>query len=306
MRILIAGSSGFLGSHLLRHLREKDHDVTALVRRAAGDREAPWDPYAATPEQALDPALVESADVIVNLAGSPTAGNPHSKKWAHDLERSRVTSTRMIALAVARSDRKPAFLAGNGISYYGDHGSQVLTESADSRGDAFLTTVTRSWQDATVPAVEAGARVCVLRTAPVLDRESAPLKQLQLLFKAGLGGKLGNGEQYFPVISLRDWVAAVTFLAEHDEVSGPANLCCPNVPTNAEFTRTLAHLLRRPSFATVPSIVLKQAAGRMAPEVLGSLRTVPEALQRAGFAFADTDIEAVLRAGLAGRRTLEG
>lgn len=306
MRILIAGSSGFLGSNLVPHLRERGHDVTPLVRRSPGSGEASWDPYAATPEQAVDRALVEAADVIVNLAGSPTAGNPHSRTWARELLHSRVTSTRMLALAIARSDRKPAFLAGNGISYYGDHGDQPLPETADSRGDAFLTTVTRDWQQAADPAVDAGARVCFLRTAPVLDRDSAPLKQLQLLFKAGLGGKLGKGEQYFPVISLRDWVAAVTFLAEHDELSGPVNVCCAEVPTNAEFTRTLAGMLRRPAFATVPSFVLKQAAGRMAPEVLGSMRAVPQVLLDAGFTFADPDVEAVLESGLAGRRTLEG
>ena len=180
---------------------------------------------------------------MVNLAGSPTLGNPHSEKWARELRESRVTTTRVLAEAIATSDRKPAFLAGNGISYYGDRrdaGDPVLDESADSRGDALLTSVTRDWQAAAEPAAEAGARVCVLRTAPVMDRRSEPLKQLRLLFRAGLGGRLGDGSQHMPMISLRDWVGAAVHLAEHADASGPFNLCCPQTPTNAEFTEALA------------------------------------------------------------------
>lgn len=291
MRFLIAGASGFLGNHLRDSLVLAGHDVTSLVRREAGPGQARWDPYAGR----LDAGLVEQADVVINLAGAPTLGNPHSKRWATDLLESRVTTTRVLAEAIAASGRRPDFLAGNGISYYGDRGAEVLTESAESSGDAFLTEVTRQWQAAAEVAAGAGARVCVLRTAPVLDRRNPPLKQLLLLFKAGLGGKLGSGEQYFPVISLQDWVAAVTFLAVHNEASGPVNLCCPTTPTNAEFTRELASLVHRPAFFRVPGPVLKQAAGRMAPEVLGSVRAVPQVLLDSGFRFADQDVSAVLR-----------
>ena len=295
MRILIAGASGFLGSRLRDSLVGAGHDVTSLVRRTPAAREARWDPYAGE----LDPALLESADVVINLAGSPTLGNPHSKKWADDLLNSRVTTTRVLADAIAASTRRPALLAGNGISYYGDHGAEELPETADSRGDAYLTEVTRQWQAATRSAVDAGARVCILRTAPVLDAESAPLKQLLLLFKAGLGGKLGGGDQYFPIISTEDWVGAVTYCAEHDDLSGPVNLVCPQPPTNAEFTRALKTLVGRPAFFGVPAPVLKVAAGRMAPELLGSVRAVPAALTAAGFRFADRDVTEILRAATA-------
>ena len=174
----------------------------------------------------------------------------------------------------------------------------MLDESADSRGDALLTSVTREWQAAAEPAAEAGARLCVLRTAPVMDRRSAPLKQLRLLFLAGLGGRLGDGRQRMPMISLRDWVGATVHLAEHDGASGPFNLCCPQTPTNAEFTEALADQLHRPSFATVPRFALKVGAGRMAPELLGSLNVVPAALVASGYEFRDPDVDAVLRAGL--------
>jgi uncharacterized protein (TIGR01777 family) len=290
MRFLIAGASGFLGTRLRQSLVDGGHTVTALVRRAPGPGDARWDPYSAE----IDPGLLEDADVVVNLAGSPTLGNPHSSRWAENLRTSRVTTTQVLADAIAASTRKPAFLAGNGISYYGDHGDEPLPETADSRGDAFLTGVTHAWQAAAQPAVDAGARVCVLRTAPVMDRAAAPLRQQLLLFKAGLGGRFGNGRQYQPMISLRDWVAAVTFLAEHDDVSGPVNLCCTQTPTNAEFTRQLARLVHRPAFFTVPAAVLRPAAGRMAPELLGSVRAVPQVLADAGFAFADRTVGDVL------------
>jgi len=295
VQILVAGSSGFLGSALTSTLVERGHSVTALVRRTPSAGESQWDPYSGT----YDRAVVEAADVVVNLAGSPTAGNPHSEKWARELRESRVTTTRVLAEAIAASDRGPAFLAGNGISYYGDRGDEVLTEESDSRGDALLTSVTRDWQAASQPAVDAGARVCVLRTSPVMDRRSEPLKQLRLLFKAGLGGKLGPGTNYMPIISLRDWVGGVVHLAEHDDVAGPVNLVCPRPPTNAEFTEELARQLSRPAFARVPKALIKVGAGRMADEILGSVNARPAVLQASGYSFQDRNVAEILRAGLA-------
>jgi uncharacterized protein len=297
MRFLIAGASGFLGGRLRESLRTAGHDVTSLVRRAPAPgrldevpAEARWDPYSGD----LDTDLVEKVDVVVNLAGSPTLGNPHSTRWARELRTSRVTTTRVLAEAIASSSRRPAFLAGNGISFYGDHGDEQVDESTESAGDAFLTRVTIEWQAATQSAVEAGARVCVLRTAPVMDRRNPPLQQQLLLFKLGLGGRFGSGRQYQPMISLQDWVVAVTFVAEHDELTGPVNLCCPTTPTNAEFTRELAQLVHRPAVVAVPAAILRPAAGRMAPELLGSVRSVPQTLLDAGFRFAERDVTCVL------------
>lgn len=297
-KVLLAGASGFLGTHLRAALLARGHAVTSLTRgEARGSDQSTWDPYIAR----LDRDLVEAADVVVNLAGAATLGNPHSGRWARELRESRVTTTRVLADAIASSDRKPAFLAGNGISYYGDRrdvGDPVLDETADSRGDALLTSVTREWQAAAEPAAAAGARLCVLRTAPVMDRRSAPLKQLRLLFLAGLGGRLGDGRQWMPMISLHDWVSAAVHLAEHEAASGPFNLCCPQTPTNREFTEELAGQLHRPSFATVPAFALRTGAGRMAPELLGSLRVVPVALEASGYEFRDREVAAVLKAGL--------
>lgn len=296
MRVVIAGASGFLGGHLSDHLRVHGHEVTALVRRPVQDgHEARWDPYAGE----LDAAVIEAADVVVNLAGTPLVGNVHSKTWAVRVLQSRVVTTRVLAGAIAAGERKPAFLAGNGIAYYGHHGSEQVTEASDSRGDAFLTRVAHAWQAATEPAAETGARVCVLRSAPVMDRTSPPLRQLRPLFRLGLGPRLGDGSQHMPIVSLRDWVGAVAFLAESHDVSGPFNICCPEPPTNAEFTRALARALRRPAFLAVPRPVLEKATGQMAPEVLGSVNARPAALERAGYDFQDQDVTDVLATALA-------
>jgi uncharacterized protein len=297
MRFLIAGSSGFLGTRLRERLTTLGHDVTPLVRRPPQPGEVRWDPATGR----LGPEVVDNVDVVVNLAGSPTAGNPHSKKWADNLMSSRVTSTRALAEAIAQSDTKPTFLAGNGIGVYGDHGGERVTEGTDSRGDALLTRVSRAWQAATEPAAEAGARVVVLRTSPVYDRRSQPLRALRLLFKAGLGGPLGDGSQYVPMISTRDWVDAVLHLAESD-LSGPFNLCTERAPTNAEFTRELGHQVHRPAFFRVPSFVLRPAAGPMANELLGSVNCVPQRLMESGFVHRDPDVGAVLREGLSPSR----
>ena len=166
--------------------------------------------------------------------------------------KSRVATTRTLAQAIADSDNRPAFLAGNGIGIYGDHGAERVTEETRSTGDALLARVSRAWQAATEPARNAGARVCILRTSPVYDRRSQPLGALRLQFKAGLGGPLGDGKQYVPLISTRDWVDAVVHLAESDTAQGPFNLCCEQVPTNEELTRALAHQVNRPAFFRVP------------------------------------------------------
>ena len=271
MQIVIAGASGFLGTHCATPWSGA---ATPWSRSSGGPRSAPdessWDPYAGT----YDRAVVEAADVVVNLAGSPTVGNPHSAKWARELRESRVTTTR----DAGRGDRGDASGSrrswpATGSATTATGATRCSTEESDSRGDALLTSVTREWQAAAEPAVEAGARVCVLRTAPVMDRRSEPLKQLRLLFRTGLGARLGDGRQYMPIISLRDWVGAVVHLAEHGSASGPFNLCCPKTPTNAEFTDALARQLSRPSFVVAPTALIKVGAGRDGPRA-------PELAQR--------------------------
>ena len=296
MRVVIAGASGFLGTHLTEHLRVHGHEVTALVRREpTSAHESRWDPA----NGQVDAEVVGRADAVVNLAGAPIAGNPHSGRWGTQVMESRVSTTRLLASTIAASERPAAFLAGNGVAWYGDHGNAPVTEETDSVGDAFLTRVAHAWQDATDAAREAGARVCVLRTSPVMDRTSPPLKQLKLLFQVGGGARLGSGRQHMPMISLRDWIGAVSYLIESRDVSGAFNLCCPTTPTNAEFTAALAAQLHRKAFLAVPASVMKVAAGDLAPELLGSVNARPAALERAGYDFEDEDVREVLASALA-------
>ncbi len=293
--VVIAGASGFLGTHLSEELRSRGHSVVALRRGPApGPDESTWDPYAGE----YDRDVIERADVVVNLAGTPTIGNPHSKTWARNLRESRVTTTRVLAEAVAASDRKPAYLAGNAIAWYGDHGAAVVTEESDSRGDSLLTGVSREWQDAATPAVEADARVCFLRTAPVIDKAAAPLKQLRVLARLGLGARLGSGRQHMAIVSLRDWTAGVAHLVEHDDVSGPVNLCSPETPTNEEFTDALARAVGRKAFLAVPTVAIELGAGPLSHEALGSINLRPAVLEDAGYRFRDRTVHEVIRAGL--------
>ena len=296
MRIVIAGSSGFLGSALTDALVERGHSVVGLVRRpTSAPDESSWDPYAGT----YDREVIETADVVVNLAGTALAGNVHSDRWSRELRESRVRTTATLAEAIASSDRRPAFLAGNGTSYYGDHGDEVVDETSDSRGDALFTRVCLDWQAATEPAAEVGARVCILRTSPVMDRRGLTMRLLRGLTLAGLGTRLGDGRQHMPMVSLRDWLGGVTHLAEHETADGPFNLVCPRTPTNGEFTKELARQLSRPALLVAPAPVIRLAAGAAAPELLNSINARPAALEAAGDEFKDRNVTEVLRIGLA-------
>ncbi len=294
MQILVAGGTGFLGSRLTDELRDRGHSVTVLTRGEPGPQQARWDPASGQ----LDQQLVDHADVVVNLSGSPLLGIPRTQRWKDRMTASRVPPTRLLAEAIARAPRPPAFVAGNGSAWYGDHGAAVITEESTSEGDAFMTLLAREWQAATEPAAAAGARVVVLRTAPVMARGGEALGLLAPMFKLALGARLGDGSQYFPVISLHDWAHGVIRLVEHDAVVGPVNLCCPRTPTNAEFTDSFASLVGRPSFLAVPSPLLRLGAGPAAPELLRSQNMRPAVLEDLGHEFRDPDVTSVLASAL--------
>jgi uncharacterized protein (TIGR01777 family) len=299
VHVVVGGATGFLGRNLVEALQAHGHTTTSLTRREpTTDDQSQWDPASGE----VDAKVIEKADVVVNVAGSPTIGIPYSRRWARNLRESRVSSTQTLAEAIAASDRKPAFLAGNAVAVYGDHGDAEITEDSDSRGHTLMGDVTRAWEAAAAPAVDAGVRVCVLRTAPVMDRESEPLQTLRRVFWLGLGARLGSGRQYFPMVSLRDWVGGVVHLAEHPEAHGRFNLCCPRTPTVSEFTQALARAVGRPAFLPVPAVALRVGAGPLAPELLNSLNLVPKALTDLGFEFRDQDVTDVIATGLAGLR----
>lgn len=299
MRIVIAGASGLLGSHVGTALLQQGHQVTRLVRREArAADESSWDPYAGS----VDADLVDRADVVLNLAGSPTIGNPHSGKWARRLRESRVATTRTLAEAIAGSAGRPALYAGNAVGWYGDHGADPITDDSPSRGDSFMTRVCQDWAEATLPAAQAGARVVRLHTAPVMDATSSPLKEMLPVWRLGLGARIAEGDQYFPIVSLRDWVGAVIHLIERASAEGPYVVAAPQTPTNAEFTDALAQAVGRRARLKAPRFVLEKAGGRLAPELLGSQRVEPLKLLTSGYVFRDEDARAVIAAGAATRR----
>ena len=296
MRFLIAGASGFLGQALRDHLAREGHHVVRLVRgEAVSADESRWDPY----RNVLDQQVVENADVVVNLAGASFVKWPLTEAYKKTFIDSRVVTTRVLAEAIARSQRRPAFLAQNGTSFYGDRGDEVLTEVSPAGNDGtFLNGITKQWQSATEPASEAGARVCVLRTSAVLHKSGGAFRPLYLIFKAGLGGPAGDGQQYFSTISRTDWLRAVTFLATHDDSSGAYILSAPAPTTNEEFARELGRMLHRPTKLRVPGLPLRKVFPELSPELLSSVRTEPARLQEDGFVFEHPTLNSRLAAAL--------
>ena len=296
MHVVIGGASGFLGTALVAHLREHGHQVTRLVRTEDPLSDASlWDPRTGR----IDQIVIDRADAVVNLSGSPVARWPRTGRVRRELLASRIDATTTLARAVAASETKPALLSGSAMGIYGpDRGDEVLTESSDL-GTGFLSEVVQRWEAAAKPAADAGARVCWLRTTLPLDRRGGLLGPLIPLFKTGLGARLGSGRQYMAMVSLADWLRAVTFLIANPEASGPYNIGMPEPPTNAELTDALGQALHRPTVLVAPSVVLRGALGGVADDLLGSLRVDSMRLREAGFTFEHVNVESALVPALA-------
>lgn len=295
MRFVIAGASGFLGQAWREHLAREGHEVVRLVRgEAVSTHETTWDPD----NGKVDQSVIDGADVVANLAGAPIGHWPWTASYKKTLRDSRVLTTRTLAEAVASSPAKPAFVAQNGIAAYGDRGDEVLTEESSTPADTTLGRISREWEAATQPAVDAGGRVCVMRSSIVLHRSGGALKPLILLFRAGLGGPLGDGRQYFATISLNDWLRAATFLATHDTCRGVYNVTGPGPTTNAEFTEQLGRMLNRPTLVRAPAWPMRKVLGELANELLGSARVEPAHLLADGFAFDQTTLNDRLASAL--------
>ncbi len=281
MRVLVAGSSGLIGTALVAHLRATGHEVLRLVRREpAAPDERGWDP----PAGRIDPGTFDGVDAVVNLNGVGIADRPWSGARKQLIRDSRNVPTEVLALAVAEHG-VPALLNASGINYYGDTGSRVVDETAPN-GAGFLAEVCRDWEAATAPATAGGARVVLLRSAPVLASAGGLLGPLRPLFRLALGARLGSGQQASPWISLEDEIGAIRFLAEHAEISGPVNLAGPELVTNAEFTRALAAAVHRPAPFAVPEFVLRRVLGQMAEEMLlTGPRAEPATLLAAAYPF---------------------
>ncbi|HEX5496913.1 MAG TPA: TIGR01777 family oxidoreductase [Mycobacteriales bacterium] len=292
MRIALTGASGLIGSALVPALRADGHSVLRLVRRAPrSPDEAEWDPAGSR----LDPSVLAGTDAVVNLSGAGVGDRRWTTGYRRTLERSRVGATATLSAAVAAAEPRPRILlSASAVGWYGDTGDRAVDENAGP-GVGFMAALCRLWEDATEVAETAGVRVAHLRSGLVLARGGL-LGRLVPLYRLGLGGRLGSGRQFWPWISLTDEVRAIRFLLVNQAVNGPVNLTGPTPVTNAEFSRTLARVLRRPAPLPVPAFALRVALGGFADEgVLVGQRVLPRVLEQAGFTFTHRTVEAALR-----------
>ncbi|MGK5631893.1 TIGR01777 family oxidoreductase [Streptomyces sp. URMC 123] len=295
MRVSITGATGLIGSALVRSLRADGHEVVRLVRRAPrGPDEARWDPGRGR----VDAAGLAGSDAVVHLAGAAIGGHRWTDAYKREIRDSRVLGTAAVAEAVASLDTPPRVLvSGSAIGIYGDAGDRVLDEDAPP-GDGFLARVCEEWEEAAAPAVEAGVRTAFARTGLVVARGGGAWGRLFPLFRLGLGGPLGSGDQYWSFISLADEVAALRHVIDTAELAGPVNLTAPEPVTNREAARAMGRVLRRPALLRVPAPALRLALGELAQDVLGSQRALPGRLLASGFTFRHATIDAALRAAL--------
>ncbi|MCP2275264.1 hypothetical protein SAMN04244553_2627 [Nocardia amikacinitolerans] len=289
MRIVVAGTSGFLGKYLVSKLNDEGHDVVRLVRReAVRPDEISWDPYGSH----FDSGIVAGAGAVINLCGATVAGKRWSPAYKEEMRDSRIVPSRVLSRAVAETG-VPVLLNASAAGWYGDSGDQDVDEFAP-HGTDFLGTMCRDWEAATEAASAAGVRVVLLRTANVLSADSMLVEGLRPLFRLGLGGKFGTGRQYLPYITLHDWLAAVDWLLTFS-VSGPVNLSAPETVTNAEFTSAFAAAMNRRARLTLPGAVLKLIGGEGGAELLKGHKMVPKALVGNGFEFTHGTLDQAMK-----------
>ncbi|MEU5852160.1 TIGR01777 family oxidoreductase [Saccharopolyspora shandongensis] len=293
MRVVVAGSSGLIGTSLVAALRQAGHEVVRLVRRLpTAPDERGWDPEGGQ----LDADALDGADAVVNLCGAGIGERRWSPERKRQLVHTRVRPTEVLAKAVAERG-VPVLANGSAVGFYGDSGSKPVTETSEPGSD-FLANLCQQWEAATKPAADAGVRVVRLRSGLVLSPSGGLLGQLRPLFSMLLGGRLGGGTQYMSWISLDDEVGAIRFVLERPEVSGPVNLTGPAPVTNAEFTRALGEALGRPAPWIVPGFALRIALGELADQALTGQRALPTVLESEGFAFQHPSIGAALAAAV--------
>ena len=303
MKVAITGSSGLIGTALVASLRSDGHQVIKLVRRPVRSAdEVRWDPRAADAGfSPSSPGELDGLGACVHLAGAGVADHRWTARYKAEIRASRVLGTRTLATALTRLGSPPETLvSGSAIGWYGDTGGQDVDESVPA-GKAFLSRVVHDWEAAAEPAADAGIRVVHPRTGLVLTPAGGILARLLPLARFGVCPRFGSGKQVMSWISLGDEAAAIRFLLDRKDISGPVNLTAPAPVTNSEFTAALATAVRRRDlpWLRVPALALRLGLGESAAELLVSARIIPKRLTEAGYEFRHPTLPEALAAEFA-------
>ena len=296
MKVAVTGATGLIGSALVPFLRSGGHEAVVLRRVPAGRDAAGGDPSWDPATGALSAGALDGVDAVVHLAGENIAGGRWTAARKARIRDSRVDGTRRLAQALAGLPRPPQTLvAASAVGFYGDRGDESLDESS-APGGGFLPEVCQAWEDAAAPAGEAGLRVVHLRIGIVLTPAGGALGQMLFPFRMGVGGVIGSGRQYMSWVALDDVLGGILHALCTAGLSGAVNMVAPNPVSNAEFTKTLGRVLRRPTIIPVPAFGARLAFGEMADALLlASSRVHPARLRDGGFAFGYPNLEDALR-----------
>jgi uncharacterized protein (TIGR01777 family) len=290
MRVVVAGSTGFLGTMLVSSLRQSGCHVVRLVRRSpTAPDEHRWDPITGW----IAAEAFADADAVVNLCGAGIADRRWSAARKQVLRDSRIEPTEVLACAVAEHG-VPTLVNASAVGYYGDTGEQAVDESSPA-GTGFVATLCQDWENATEPAAESGARVIRLRTGLALSATGGLLGRVKPLFALMLGTRFGAGTQYMSWVHVADWLSAVRFVLDNTSVAGPVNVCSPYPVTNASFTKALGAAVKRPAPWVAPAFAVRAVLGELADEaLLAGQRVLPKVLQDNDFQFRYAAIDDAL------------
>lgn len=279
MKIFITGGTGFIGAALCKALIAEGHQLTVLSRQSRTDTQAV--------RFVKNFANLDGIDAVINLAGEPIFDKRWTALQKQELLNSRVALTQKIATLIRQSDHPPhVLISGSATGYYGD--LPQVAKKADELtacGTAFPAQLCQQWENAAFSAQSERTRVCVIRTGLVLNEQGGALKQMLPLYRLGLGGKLGSGQQHWAWISLGDHIRATLFLLNHSNSRGAYNLVSPEPAQNGQFNQVLAKSVNRPAFFKVPAFVLKLALGERSQLLLDNQPLVPARLLSEGFEF---------------------
>ena len=294
MSYLITGGTGFVGKKLIANLVQNQQKIIVLTRSKNKAKKLFGSKVRAV-ENLAEISNSEKIDHIINLAGEPIADKRWNEKQKQILINSRIQNTQNIIDLISRLEQKPKTLINaSAIGFYGSRGDEDLDENS-CPGKEFTADLCQKWEECANQASGFGVRVCLARFGIVLGQNGGALAKMLPAFKLGLGGKIGNGEQFMSWIDIDDLVAAINFLVANQNLNGVFNFTAPQPATNQEFATTLAKILNRPAFFNMPALVVKILFGKMGEALLlNGQKVLPKRLLESGFKFGCKNLEVAL------------